>query len=268
MKTARPLHYEEVAVGLLLIGLALAISRRERLGLERSLLVGAARTFLQLAAVGYVLGWVFAARAWYWTLLMLAVMAAAAVHAAAARQERRLPGLAATMALSIAGGSCLVLAIVIGLAIRPEPWYDPQYVIPLAGMILGNSLTGAALAVERFAAEVRARRLQVEAALSLGATGRQAADSAIRAAVRAALVPTINAMMVVGLVQLPGMMTGQILAGAPPAQAVRYQMVVMYMLTAAAALTSAAAAVLAQRSIFTPNHQLRDLDGPAPPGGR
>src|SRR5947199_10091967 len=128
-------------------------------------------------------------------------------------------------------------------------------------MILGNAMTGAALAVERLSSEIRARRLQIEAALSLGATSRQAADAAVRAAVKAALVPTINAMMVVGIVQLPGMMTGQILGGAAPEQAVRYQMVVMYMLAAAVALTSATATLLAYRASFTPAHQLRELEG-------
>jgi putative ABC transport system permease protein len=150
-----------------------------------------------------------------------------------------------------------VLAIVVGLIVRPDPWYDPRYVIPLGGMILGNAMTGAALAVERFTAEVRAGRLEIETALCLGATARQAADRAVRAAIHAALVPTINGMMIVGVVQLPGMMTGQILAGAPPLQAVRYQVVVMYMLAAAAALTSMSAALLAHRACFTPDHQLR-----------
>jgi putative ABC transport system permease protein len=125
-------------------------------------------------------------------------------------------------------------------------------------MILGNSLTGATLAVDRLTSEIRAHRLEIEAALSLGATARQAAEASVRAAVRAAMLPTINAMMVVGLVQLPGMMTGQILAGAPPDQAVRYQMVVMFMLSAAVALTSVIATLLAHRASFTPAQQLRE----------
>jgi UDP-glucose/iron transport system permease protein len=260
MNTARDLSYTDLAWSLLLVLIVLVVSRRQRLGLEGPLLLGAARAFLQLSLVGYVLGWVFHAQGWYWTLLFLSVMAAVAVHTAADRQKRRLPGLLALMALSIAGGSFIVLAVVIGLVVRPPRWYDPQYVIPLAGMILGNSLTGASLAVERLTAEIRARRLEIEAALSLGATARQAADHAVRAAVNAALVPTINAMMIVGVVQLPGMMTGQILAGAPPLQAVRYQVVVMYMLAAAAALTCASATLLAQRACFTPAHQLRDVE--------
>jgi len=256
--TAHSLSWTDVALSALLVLLVLAISSYQRLGLERSLLIGAARTFIQLALVGYVLAWVFHARTWYWTLLCLAVMAAVAVHTATGRQEQRLPGLATIMGISIAGGSFVVLAFVIRGIIRPERWYEPQYVVPLAGMILGNGMTAAVLGVERLAAEVRQRRLQIEAALSLGATGRQAAAPAVRAAARAAVLPTVNAMMIVGVVQLPGMMTGQILGGASPAQAVRYQILVMYMIAGAATLTSVSATLLAQRALFTNAHQLRD----------
>ena len=258
--TARPLTWIDVALSALLVVVVLVISRYQRLGLERSLLIGAARTFLQLALVGFVLAWVFHARTWYWTLLCLLVMAAVAVHTAVGRQEQRLPGLAALMAVSIAGGSFAVLAFVIKAVIRPDRWYEPQYVVPLAGMILGNGMTAAVLAVERLASEVRQRRLQIEAALSLGATARQAADPAVRAAARAAVIPTINAMMIVGVVQLPGMMTGQILGGQAPGDAVRYQILVMYMIAGAAALTSISATLLAQRSLFTAAHQLRDAE--------
>lgn len=257
MKPVIPISNSDLALSLVLVGIILVISRRARLGVERDLLVGAARTFLQLSAIGYVLLWVFERQAWYWTLLLVSVMAAIAVHTGASRPGVRVPGILGVMAVSIAGASFLVLAIVIALIVKPSPLWNPQYVVPLAGMILGNSMTGAALAVERLGAEVRARRPEIEAALSLGATSRQAAEPAVRAAVRAALVPTINAMMIVGVVQLPGMMTGQILAGSPPQEAVRYQIVVMYMLSAAAALTSVSATLLAQRATFTAAHQLR-----------
>lgn len=260
MSHVHPLGYGELALSLGLVLMVLLISRRERLGLERTLLIGAARTLLQLSLVGYVLAWVFHRREWGWTFLCLTVMATVAVLTAAQRQLRRLPGLALILAVSIAGGSFAVLALVVGVVIRPPQPFDPQYVIPLAGMILGNSMTAAALAVERLLTEIQAQRLAVEAALSLGATARQAAAGAVRAAVNAALLPSLNAMMVVGIVQLPGMMTGQILAGASPEQAVRYQVVVMYMIAAAAAVTSVSAVLLAHRACFTPDHQLRDLE--------
>ena len=259
---ARPLSLTDLALSLLLILLVLVVSRVQRLDLERPLLIGTARTFLQLTVVGYVLGWVFHAGQWYWAVLFLGMMLAVAAHAAGERQERRLPGMMAMMALSIAGGSLLVLLFVMAFIVRPPRWYEPQYVIPLAGMIMGNAMTGAALAVERLTSEVAARRLEIEAALSLGATARQAAEVPIRAAVRAALMPSVNAMMVVGIVQLPGMMTGQILAGARPDEAVRYQILVMYMLAAAVAITSVVATLMAHRASFTRAHQLRSFDAP------
>ena len=258
MNGIRPLTWWDLAISLCLVVIVLLVVIWQRLGMEKTLTIGTLRTLAQLSIVGQVLAWVFRSGVWYWTLLFLTVMAAVAVHTAGMRQKKKLPGLAAIMAIAIAGGSFFVLAIVIALVIRPARWYDPQYVIPLAGMILGNSMTAAALAVERLTSELRARRLEIEAALSLGATSREAGQSAVRAAVNAALLPTVNAMMVVGIVQLPGMMTGQILAGNAPEQAVRYQIVVMFMIAAAAALTSVSATLLAHRALFTPAHQLRD----------
>jgi putative ABC transport system permease protein len=139
-----------------------------------------------------------------------------------------------------------------------QPWYQPQYVIPIAGMIIGNSMNGASLAINRLVAEIRLRRTEIEAALSLGATARQAVNQAFKEAVKSAMIPTINAMMIVGIVQLPGMMTGQIIAGTRPEQAVRYQVVVVYMLTAAVTVTCICAAILTYRQYFTKSHQLKN----------
>src|SRR3569623_2692060 len=114
--------------------------------------------------------------------------------------------------------------------LRVEPWYSPQYAIPLLGMILGNTLNGISLGLDRLGGELSGRRAPVEALLALGATRWEAARGPIRQAVRTGLIPTINAMMVVGIVSLPGMMTGQILAGADPVEAVKYQIVMMFLI--------------------------------------
>jgi ABC-type iron transport system FetAB permease component len=120
-------------------------------------------------------------------------------------------------------------AVLIGLVVRPQPWWEPQYLIPIAGMILGTSMTSAALAGDRLQADLAARREEVEARLALGFSGREAVQPLVRASLRASMIPTVNGMMTVGLVQLPGMMTGQILAGSSPLVAVRYQIVVVCM---------------------------------------
>ncbi len=162
------LSWWQLGLALLLVGLVAAISLRQALGLERDLAIGAARAIAQLYLVGLILAAVFSAARWYWVLLILAVMAAIATHAAVSRLAKPIPGVygiaAAALTISTAG----TLAYVIGIVVRPRPWWEPQYLIPLAGMILGNSMTSAALAGERLQADLGARRDEVEARLALG----------------------------------------------------------------------------------------------------
>jgi putative ABC transport system permease protein len=161
----------------------------------------------------------------------------------------------AAAALTIS--TAATLAYVIGVVVRPTPWWEPQYVIPIAGMILGNSMTSAALAGDRLQADLFTRRDEIEARLALGFSGREAVQPLVRSALRAAMIPTVNGMMTVGVVQLPGMMTGQILAGASPLTAIRYQIVVVFMLAVATALGSLLFVRLAVGKYLTPAHQLR-----------
>ncbi|MCX7892076.1 MAG: iron export ABC transporter permease subunit FetB [Burkholderiales bacterium] len=243
-----------------LVLVALALSLWQRLGLGKGLVVGAIRATVQLVAVGYVLVWLFAADRWYLVLAVLGLMVAVATHTAARRQakgaaERRtiLP----IAGLAILAGAGLTLAYVTAVVIHVSPWYNPRYLIPLFGMIVANSMNAAALALERLASEMDAHRAEVEAWLALGATPGQASAEAARRATVAAMIPAVNALAVVGVVSLPGMMTGQILAGADPALAVRYQLVVMFMLTAATGITAAIAVQAYRRTFFTPAAQLK-----------
>jgi putative ABC transport system permease protein len=130
----------------------------------------------------------------------------------------------------------LVTGFAVAGIIRVQPWYDPQYLIPLLGMVLGNTLSGISLGLDRFMDSLATQRDQVETLLALGATRWEAAHSQVRDAIRVGMIPTVNSMMVMGLVSLPGMMTGQILAGANPIDAVRYQIVIIFMIAAGAAL--------------------------------
>jgi putative ABC transport system permease protein len=247
----------QVALALLLVGVVVAVSARQRLGLERDLAVGTARAFLQLYLVGLILSAVFSAARWYWVLLILGVMAAIATHAAVGRLKRPLPGAYGIAAFALTLSTGLILAYVIGVVVRVEPWYAPQYVIPIAGMILGNAMTSASLAGDRLQGELRARSAEVEARLALGFSGREAVRPMVRTAIRAAMLPTVNGMMTVGVVQLPGMMSGQILAGADPMVGIEYQLVVVLMLAAATALASFAFVRLAAARYMTPAHQFR-----------
>ncbi len=246
-----------LVLALVLVLAVLAISYRERLGLERDLIIATVRTFLQLFVVGYFLIYLFAWDRWELVLLTLILMLAAASWIAVGRLKRPLPGARWMAVVSLAVGSAITLTFVTYVVIGVEPWYDPRYVIPIGGMILGNAMTGAALAGERFQSELRSRVEEVETLLALGFSGLEAVQDLYRSAIRAAMIPTINAMLAVGIVQLPGMMTGQILSGTSPLIAVKYQVVVMLMITCAVALSSVLFLRLAVRQYLTPAHQLR-----------
>ncbi len=251
------LAWWQLGLALLLVAVVAIISLRQALGLERDLLVGTVRTIAQLYLVGLILDAVFAAARWYWVLLILVAMAAIATHAAVSRLAKPIPGVYWIAAAALSISTAATLTYVIGVVVQPRPWWEPQYLIPIAGMILGNSMTSAALAGDRLQADLFARRDEVEARLALGFSGREAVAPLVRAALRAAMIPTVNGMMTVGVVQLPGMMTGQILAGASPLTAIRYQIVVVFMLAVATALGSLLFVRLAVRRYLTPAHQLR-----------
>lgn len=246
----------DLLIALLFVAITALVSWWQGLGLERDIATGTVRTFVQLLAVGFVLQQLFGAARWYWVILALAIMTTVAAYNAMKRQAGAKQGLFVVMASAIATAAAITLVLVIGVVLRVRPWYQPQYVIPIAGMIIGNSMNGAALVVNRLHSELTLRRSAVEAALALGAPAREAASLALRESLRAAMMPTINSMMTVGLVQLPGMMTGQIISGVSPLDAVRYQIVVMLMIAAATAVTAIAAAFGALRVFFTPAEQL------------
>jgi putative ABC transport system permease protein len=251
------LSFWQLGLALLLVVVLIAISIRQSLGLERDFVVGTVRTVVQLYLVGLILAAVFAAARWYWVLLILGVMAAIATHAAVSRLAKPIPGVYWIAGGALTLSTAATLTYVIGIVVRPQPWWEPQYLIPIAGMILGNSMTSAALAGDRLQADLAARRDEVEARLALGFSGREAVQPLVRAALRAAMIPTVNGMMTVGLVQLPGMMTGQILAGSSPLLAIRYQIVVVFMLAMATAVGSLMFVRLAVGRYLTPAHQLR-----------
>jgi len=255
--TILDLSWWQLGLALVLVVVVAVVSLRQRLGLERDLLVGTVRTIVQLYLVGLILAAVFSAARWYWVLLILVVMAAVATHAAVARLAKPIPGVYWIAAAALTISTAATLAYVIGVVVSPRPWWEPQYVIPIAGMILGNSMTSAALAGDRLQSDLRARRDEVEARLALGFSGREAVQPLVRASLRAAMIPTVNGMMTVGVVQLPGMMTGQILAGASPLTAIRYQIVVVFMLAVATAVGSLLFVRLAVARYLTPAHQLR-----------
>lgn len=240
--------------------LALAgLSIRMRLGVARSLLIASARTTVQLLLVGLVLRAIFAEERLVWIGLMALVMLAAAGREVMARQERRLGGWwgfgvgTSSMFLSSFAVTLLALLAIVG----PTPWYEPQYAIPLLGMLLGNTMTGVALALDRLTGATWEQREMIEQRLMLGATRSEAIGTIRGASIRSGLIPIINAMAAAGIVSLPGMMTGQILAGSPPMEAVKYQILIMFLIASGSGFGTVAAVSLASRRLFDHRHRLR-----------
>ncbi len=238
---------------------SLFVSRRAGLGLERSLVVGVVRAAAQLLAVGYLLVALFAHERPEWVLLMLSVMLAVAAATSAHRVESGPPTrvMAPRTLLAIVAGSAVALVPVFAFVVAPTPWYEARYLIPISGMIVANAMNVVALVNERLFATAKADSAEIEQWLALGATPKQALARPVRDALRGSLIPTINGLLTVGLVSLPGMMTGQIVSGTAPEHAIRYQLVIMYQLVIVAAVSGATAAFLARRVLFTPREQLR-----------
>ncbi|MDE1164672.1 MAG: iron export ABC transporter permease subunit FetB [Pseudomonas sp.] len=226
-----------------------------KLGLGRQLLVASVRTVVQLLAIGYVLGWIFRYPYWYVVVPVMCLMTLIAGLSASARGQRTYAGQRTDSIVSIWLGTWLVAAVGLLAVIGVHPWYEPQYAIPILGMILGNTLTGVSLGIERMTQELTAGRGVIEMTLALGGSRWEAARLPARQAVRAGMIPTLNQMSVVGLVSLPGMMTGQVLAGENPMEAVRYQIVIMFLIAAASALGTVIAVLLTYRRLFSAGHR-------------
>jgi putative ABC transport system permease protein len=253
---AETLTWWDVALGGGLVLVAGVISVALRLDLERRLALAAARTVIQLMLVGYVLRWVFRLDTAWAVFGVVGIMLLAASRAAVARSSRDYPGaMPGAFATLVAAGMATVFVVTWAI-IGNRPWWSPQYLIPILGMILGNGLNGISLCLDHLLETLAERRGLIEADLAHGATRWEAAREPLSDAVRRGMIPIINSMMVVGIVSLPGMMTGQILAGADPLQAVKYQVVVMFMIAAATSLGCIGIAVLTYLRLFNARHQL------------
>jgi putative ABC transport system permease protein len=252
-----PIENGQLGLAALLILINLALSMGLQLQLEKQLWLASLRMTVQLLLIGYLLKWIFTLKSPWLVLTVTLIMTLMAGHSAIARTKRRYRGIFWNSFVSIFASSALILGITTVGIIRVEPWYNPQYLIPIAGMVLGNSLTGASLGLDRLMEDLTVRREQIESLLALGASRWEAAHQSVQEALRTGMIPTINSMMVMGIVSLPGMMTGQIIAGASPTDAVRYQIVVIFAIAASTGLTTIGIVLLGFRALFSPQHQLR-----------
>jgi putative ABC transport system permease protein len=229
------------------------------LGLFRTLAFNSVRMVLQLLLVGVILKAVFDAASLPWVILIAMVMLGLAGHEVIARQKRPIRGwhgygigLAAMSATAL-----IVATLALTVVIDIDPWYAPQYAIPLLGMILGNTMTGIGLALNNLTQTAWQNRGKLEARLILGHSVREATAELRSDSMRAGLIPTLNMLAAAGVISLPGMMTGQILAGTPPIEAVKYQILIIFLITAATGFGSLVAVQLGARRLFDQRDRLR-----------
>jgi putative ABC transport system permease protein len=230
-----------------------------RLDICRQVLVAALRTTLQLLLIGFVLKALFDHVRLGWLTLIALVMLLIASREVVHRQKRRFAGWlgfgvgAVSMFVSSFSITLFSLVIIIGV----KPWYNPQYAIPLLGMLLGNTMNGIALALDRLTQNSWQQRTVIEARLILGQDWREAIGDIRKESVRSGMIPIINSMAVAGLVSLPGMMTGQILAGSPPLEAVKYQILIMFTIASGTGFGTMAAVWIGSRRLFDERQRLR-----------
>lgn len=246
-----------IAAGL--VAVVAMLQWRMRLGNTKSLLIAATRTILQLLLLGMVLKIVFAASNLYWIALLSTIMLVAAGREVMVRQKRRFIGswgfLLGTSSMFVSAFSITLLALLV--IVQPEPWYLPQYSIPLLGMLLGNTLNGITLGLDTLTRNVWEQKGIIDGRLALGETWSNAISDIRRDSIRVGMIPIINAMSVAGLVSLPGMMTGQILAGTPPLEAVKYQILIMFLIAAGTGMGTITAIVIGCRRLFDDRERLR-----------
>lgn len=241
--------------------IVLAIIQKRGIHRRKEILISSVRMTLQLILAGYVLGLVFAKPNPVITVAIIGSMEFFAVFTVYGKFRGKLSRkLKKAIALSMTAGTLSCLSFFLLVVVRIDPWYDPRYFIPIAGMLVGNSMTGISLGVKSLVESMTVQKSLVEEALVLGATPRTATRSIIDNTFDAAIMPTINSMIGMGVVFLPGMMTGQILSGTMPTTAVAYQISIMFGILGAVSLSVILMLQLGYRSFFNEEEQLCSSD--------
>ncbi|MBV9213740.1 MAG: iron export ABC transporter permease subunit FetB [Actinobacteria bacterium] len=254
MIAAVHLSLGEVVAALALVAVAAAVSIWRRADLERDLGIAVVRSFVQLTAVGYVIQAIFDSDSLWLVAALLAVMVAFGSLTARGR-ARAVPGATWPIVIALSVAGLVTLGLVIALGIFPA---RARYLVPVGGMVIGNAMTAAAVALNRLADEISSGVLRIEATLALGATAREAARGAVTRSLRSGMITLIDSTKTTGVVFFPGTMVGMLLAGARPLDAVRLQLILLWSLLGSVALSSVIATSLGYRGFFTAAHQLRE----------
>ncbi|STY93998.1 ABC transporter permease [Moraxella bovis] len=240
----------DITLASTLLLITIGVSAYLRLRLTGTLIMAGVRTVVQLSMIGLILAWVFARESAWQVLAILTIMTLIASHSAKGRVKHPYKGLLSDSIISLSVATGVVTLIAMTLILKVSPWYRPQYIIPILRLILGNSLTAISLTTNELVNAMHDKQALIKSRLSLSATPFEAVHELVKSAVLNGLTPTVNSMLVVGLVSLPGMMTGRILAGADPTQAVRYQIVTMFFVCGGSTLACTLSAGLVVRRFF------------------
>ena len=258
MSTSIHVTLGEVAAALALVALAVAVSLWRRTELEADIGVAVARSFVQLTAIGYVVKVIFEEDSLLLVIALISAMAILGAFTARAR-ARTVPGAFWPLLGALVAAGALTLGLVVALGVFPA---EPRYLVPVGGMVIGNSMTAVAVALNRLADEVHDGRRQIEAMLALGATSFQAARAIVARSLRSGMIPLVDSTKTTGIVFFPGTMVGMLVAGAEPVDAVRLQVILLWVLLGAVALSGMIAVSLGYRGFFTDAHQLREQPPP------
>ncbi|MBY7142506.1 iron export ABC transporter permease subunit FetB [Virgibacillus sp. NKC19-3] len=240
-----------LAITLIFVLIPIILSKTFNLGLEKDTLIATIRSIIQLLVVGYILQFVFNAEHMIYIMLMIMVMIAAATQNAR-KKGASIKGITWKLVVTFIFVEILTQSILLGLHITPP---TAQYIIPISGMVIGNSMVLGILFLNRFTAEMQSRQDETELILSLGGTPKQAIHKQLITSIQASTIPTIESQKTIGLVQLPGMMSGQIIAGADPVQAVLFQLLILFLLLTTAVVTSIMLGSLSYPTLFNQRMQ-------------
>lgn len=244
-----PLEIWHLGVGAASMGVLVILFWVEKIGLWRASLIASLRMVVQLTLLGIILDFLFSSKVAWWTLGFLMVMVGVATRESVQRLKFRMSGLAHLFVplFSLLTAALPYTLLLIAIIFKPDPWYDPSIVLPIFGMILGNVMNTISLALNQFLNSLDEMGEMIEQRLALGHTTAEVLGAIRSESVRTAMLPVINAMAVTGIVSLPGMMTGQILAGESPGQAVRYQILIWFGIASGAGISALMTLTLATR---------------------
>lgn len=230
----------------------IVISKSFNLGLEKDTLIAAIRSFVQLLIVGYILQFIFDQESHIFIILMIMLIVGAATQNAR-KKGLEIPGITWKLLLAFVAIEVITQGILLGFKITPP---TAQYIIPISGMIVGNAMVLSILFLNRFMSEVKQNENVIELVLCLGGTPKQAIHKQLITSIQSSVIPTIEQQKTIGLVQLPGMMSGQIIGGADPIEAVLFQILIVFMLLTSATMTSVILGFLSYPTLFNKKQQL------------